>query len=267
MAIVARPRRDPWPPRSSDGRADASAPSAGKAVLGRLLGSVFAASEEENRREILRIVAAHAPLPRVLDLGCHDGAFSMRVKRAARAGVVGGVELLPEPAVRARERGVAVVRASLERPLPFAARRFDLVHANQVIEHLRHTDLFLAEAARVVTPGGLVIVSTNNLASWHNIVGLLLGYQPAPSHVSDRVHVGNPLNPRDGTPHLDAGQPHLRVFTGRALVELAGHYGLVPVTLATSGYYPLPPSVARRLARRDRRHAAFLIDAFRGSGG
>jgi SAM-dependent methyltransferase len=158
---------------------------------------------------------------------------------------------------------VAVAVASLDRPLPIAGRAFDLVHANQVIEHLRHTDLFLAEAARVAKPGGLVILSTNNLASWHNIFSLLLGYQPHPSHVSDYLHVGNPLNPRHRLPHADEGQTHLRIFTGRALVELAGYHGLEPVVLTTSGYYPFPPFLARPLARLDPRHAAFLIGIFR----
>ena len=44
----------------------------------------------------------------------------------------------------------------------------------------------------MLAPGGLACLSTNNLASWHNIVSLGLGYQPTPMHVSEKVVVGNP---------------------------------------------------------------------------
>jgi SAM-dependent methyltransferase len=227
------------------------------------LGEVFTASEEENRRAILRAVSAHGPFRRVLDLGCYDGAFTARVGAAAGAQQLAGVELLEEHARHARARGVDITIADLEAPLPLPDASFDLVHANQVIEHLRHTDRFLCEARRLCTPGGLVIISTNNLASWHNVATLVLGWQPMPNHVSDLVHVGNPMNLRAGEEHADAGQTHLRIFTGRALAELAEHHGLELVRMRTSGYYPFPPGVARGLARLDRRHAAFLIGLFR----
>ena len=232
-------------------------------VVKRYLNRIFEVSEVENRRGILRIVASHAPLPCVLDLGCYDGAFSVQLRAAARADEIAGIELLEEHAAKARERGVRVSIGSLDDALPYPSGSFDLVHANQVIEHVKRTDLLLAEAARVVKPDGLVIISTNNLASWHNSFSLFLGYQPPPSHVSDRVHVGNPLNPRQGQEHADMGQTHLRIFTGRALAELARYHGLELVEMAASGYYPLPPTLARRLARLDRRHAAFLIGVFR----
>jgi SAM-dependent methyltransferase len=229
------------------------------------LGDVFTASEEENRQAILRAVAEHGPFRRVLDLGCYDGAFTTRLGQAARAEHVAGIELLDEHAEQARAKGVDVTLANLEAPLPLPDESYDLVHANQVIEHLKHTDGLLQEARRVCAPGGLVVISTNNLSSWHNVATLVLGWQPMPNHVSDVVHVGNPMNLRAGELHADAGQTHLRIFTGRALVELAAHHGLELVRLETSGYYPFPPRTARKLARMDKRHAAFLIGLFRPS--
>ena len=233
----------------------------------RYLTAVFEASERENREAILRIVGAGPPAARLLDLGCHDGGFTISLKRAARASEAHGVEFIAAHAAAARRRGVRVAVADLEGPLPFPDAHFDIVHANQVIEHLRGTDSFLREAARVTAAAGRVVLSTNNLSSWHNVFSLVLGLQPFPSHVSDEVHVGNPLNPRDGAPHEDPGQTHLRIFTARALGELAEHHGLVTERMAVSGYYPLPPSLARRLARLDPRHAAFLIGVFRPARG
>lgn len=232
----------------------------------RTLARVFETAEEENRRAILAAVAAGPPRRRVLDLGCHDGAFTVPLGRAARAETVTGVELLPEHAARARSRGVEVHETDACRALPFADGAFDLVHANQLIEHLRDTDRFLREVARVCAPDGRAVLSTNNLAAWHNVGSLALGYQPLPAHVSDEVHVGHPLDPRRGTPHVDVGQTHLRIFTARALRELAAVHGLETTAVHMNGYYPLPPRLARAAARVDGRHAAFTVLELRPAG-
>jgi SAM-dependent methyltransferase len=227
------------------------------------LGRVFEASELENQRAVLQVIREQGPFRRVLDLGCEDGSFSVRVGEAAGAEQLSGVELLGELGDRARAAGVDVHVGDLEEPLPVPDASYDLVHANQVIEHLRHTDLFLREVRRVVAPDGLVVISTNNFASWHNIATLMLGWQPMPNHVSDEIHVGNPMNLRAGQPHRDIGQTHLRIFTARALQELAEFHGLETEAIDRSGYYPLTPRLARRAIRLDPAHSAFLIASFR----
>jgi methionine biosynthesis protein MetW len=230
-----------------------------RARLGASLAGIFEASEDENRRQILGLVTAGPPRPNVIDLGCFNGAFTQELAAAARATRTVGVEWLEEHAAQARARGIEVVAADLNEPLPFEDGSFDLVHTNQLIEHLRSTDLFVRELARITAPDGRIIVSTNNLASWHNIASLTLGFQPLPAHVSDEVHVGNPLDPRRGQRHADAGQTHLRVFTTRALRELAAENGLKVTAERLNGYYPLPPTVARAASRIDPLHAAFIV--------
>jgi SAM-dependent methyltransferase len=230
-----------------------------RALLGGALAGVFERSEDENRHQILALAANGPPRPRLLDLGCFNGAFTTDLAKAARASETTGVEYLPEHAAQARARGITVVESDLNEPLPFPDHSFDLVHSNQLIEHLRATDRFLAELHRITAPGGAVILSTNNLASWHNIFSLLLGFQPLPAHVSDEVHVGNPLDPRRGQRHADVGQTHLRTFTTRALKELAAEHGLRTTAERLNGYYPLPPQVARLAARLDPTHAAFIV--------
>jgi SAM-dependent methyltransferase len=222
---------------------------------------VFRASEEANRCAILAALEPRAGA-RLLDLGTSDGDFTLRVADRLRAGSVSGVELIEEHAVTARGHGIDVRRADLDEGLPFEDGAFDVVHANQVIEHVRRTDTFLRETRRVLAPDGIACISTNNLSSWHNVFSLALGLQPMPMHVSDETIVGNPLNPLDGQPHADLGRTHLRLFTARALTELCARHGLERVALRTAGYYPLPPSIGRIAGRIDPTHAAFLIGLF-----
>jgi methionine biosynthesis protein MetW len=223
---------------------------------------VFRATEEENRRAILATLEPR-PGARLLDLGTHQGDFTLRVAERLGAGSVAGVELIEEHAAVARGRGIDVCHADLDEGLPFEDDTFDIVQANQVIEHVRRTDTFLREIRRVLARGGLACISTNNLSSWHNVFSLVLGMQPMPMHVSDEAIVGNPLNPLDGQPHADAGRTHLRLFTGRALTELCARHGLELVSLRSAGYYPLPPLLGRPAARIDPTHGAFLIALFR----
>ena len=223
---------------------------------------VFRATEEENRRAILAALEPRAGA-RLLDLGTHRGDFTLRVAERLDADRVTGLELLEEHASVARSRGIDVRCGDLDDGLPFEDEAFDVVHANQVIEHVRRTDSFLRETRRVLAPDGLACISTNNLSSWHNVFSLTLGLQPMPMHVSDETILGNPLNPLDGKPHTDLGRTHLRLFTGRALTELCARHGLELVSLRSAGYYPLPPRLARPVARLDPTHAAFLIGLFR----
>jgi SAM-dependent methyltransferase len=231
----------------------------------RYLERVFRATEEENRRAILRLLPSQVG-GSLLDLGTSTGEFTAKVAARLGATRIAGVELIDEHARVARARGIEIVSADLDEGLPFADGEFDTVHANQVVEHVRRTDRFLSEIRRVLAPGGIACLSTNNLSSWHNVGSLVLGFQPTPAHVSDEVIVGNPLDPLRGRMHEDLGRTHLRLFTGRALTELCAYHGLDRVLLRTVGYYPLPPVLGRAASRADPLHGAFLTGLFRRPG-
>src|SRR4051812_11195860 len=225
------------------------------------LERVFRATEEENRQVILQTLEPR-PGGLLLDLGCSDGVVTELISRGAGTARTIGVELVDHLADAARARGIEVVGADLNAPLPFEDASFDVIHSNQVIEHLWNTDNLLREIRRLLKPEGYAVVSTNNLASWHNIVSLVMGWQPPPCHPSDELIVGNPAGVMEGAVGA-RGQMHLRIYTGRALAGVAAHHGLRPDALRAAGYYPLPVAAARVLSRLDPRHGAFLVQRYR----
>jgi hypothetical protein len=95
------------------------------------------------------------------------------------------------------------------------------------------------------------------------VVALVLGWQPLPCHVSDEVVVGNPFAMEEAT-YGERIHRHLRIFTGKALHELAQAHGLRLDHEVGSGYYPLAGrAAAAAMAQIDRRHSAYLIQRYR----
>jgi len=98
---------------------------------------------------------------RVLDAGCGMGYGSAYLAHAAASAV--GLDIAKE-AVESTARtypGLPFVQGSCS-ALPFQGEAFDVVVAFEVIEHLHQQPVFIAECRRVLTPGGLLIVSTPN---------------------------------------------------------------------------------------------------------
>jgi SAM-dependent methyltransferase len=212
------------------------------------------------RAQILAAVRQAAPSS-VLDLGCHDGEWTLALGSAAGAPErLAGLELVEEARALALGRGIEAVGASLNEPLPFADGQFDLVHANQVIEHLADLDLFVSEVRRVLVPGGVAVVCTENLASWHNIAALVAGLMPfSLTNISTQGPIGNPFGLLDADPsEVPVSWFHTRVLTTVGLRHLFELHGLRVERTIASGYYPAPRSLAREIAPRDVRHAAFV---------
>lgn len=100
---------------------------------------------------------------RVLDAGCGTGYGSAELAQCA-SGVI-GVDIAAGAVEYARTNypipSLLFVQSSCT-AFPFASHSFDLVVAFEVIEHLTGYRQFLDECGRVLTPKGLLIVSSPN---------------------------------------------------------------------------------------------------------
>ncbi|MBP8591205.1 class I SAM-dependent methyltransferase [Candidatus Shapirobacteria bacterium] len=195
---------------------------------------------------------------RFLDCGCDDGKWTKKVINKGNFSPENsyGIEIIKNRALAARKRGIKVRLCDLNRNLPYKDNFFDLVHANQVIEHLYDTNHFLSEIYRVTKKGGYIIICTENLSSWHNIFSLFFGFQPfSLTNVSSKFFgIGNPLSPhyREAMKKPNTWQ-HIRVFAYRGLVEHIQEAGFKIESIKGSGYYPI-----NILSKIDPRHSAFL---------
>jgi len=106
---------------------------------------------------------------RVLDLGCGAGflANEMAARGHAVTGIDSAVESLDVAAAHDRTRSVTY-RPGDATALEFPAQSFDIVCAMDLLEHVEEPARLVAEAARVLVPGGLFFFYTFNrtLRAW-----------------------------------------------------------------------------------------------------
>ena len=193
---------------------------------------------EDRHKKVLDIFSRYK-FERILDVGCGDGNFSVLLKEACKAKEVYGIEISEKGVEMARKNGVKCYQLDVdEEDFPFEDNYFDAVTAFELIEHLFDPDHFLDEVYRVLKPNGIFVLTTPNLASIHNRIALLFGYQPFPTSVSLRRDVGKVLHFPCG---INPGRTHIRVFTLRSLrkllrihkfkvVEVKGSCAMLPKT-------------------------------------
>lgn len=161
--------------------------------------------------------------PFVIDLGCGEGALAQRLFDQ-------GFRVLAvdkEPEIF-RGSGPAFIEADFDRPasaqsaLASWSNQADLVLAVEVVEHLRRPYDFLELCFAVCRPGGHLLITTPNVASWWSriwflLTGELWGFQT--ESFADPGHI-HPLT------HLELG-----FLLGEVGFEICGWYlgGCLPV--------------------------------------
>ena len=98
--------------------------------------------------------------PRLLDIGCGTGGFAARLALALPGGSVHAIDQSERFVQLTRERGIDA-RVGDAQALPFDDDSLDVVSAMWMLYHVPDLDRALAEARRVLRPGGLFVAVTN----------------------------------------------------------------------------------------------------------
>lgn len=164
--------------------------------------------DEELRRRILEVLE---PSDRVLELGAGAGVVQqMRLKSVAAE--VCGVDLDPRVLDNPHLDEARIGDAA---KIPYDDEAFDVVIANNVLEHLASPEEVFREVARVLRPGGLFLAKTPNAFHYVPLVARLTPH---------RLHqVVNSWRGRSGE---DTFRTLYRANTARRLRSCAGAAGL-----------------------------------------
>jgi len=194
---------------------------------------------------------------RLLDVGCGDGSFSIRVAKKCNAKEICGLEINKESIKKAKKRGIKIYKSDANEKFPFKNNFFDVVVSNQLVEHLLNPDNFFEETYRILKPNGYCIISTPNLCSLHNRIFVLLGWQITNISPSTKIIFGNPR--RGDLNNMWGPYRHLTVFSPSALKEMCEFYGLGVEKIVGSGFHPFRSSMSNFLSTIFPKLSVFLI--------
>jgi 2-polyprenyl-6-hydroxyphenyl methylase/3-demethylubiquinone-9 3-methyltransferase len=101
----------------------------------------------------------------ILDVGCGGGILAEPLARlgAKVTGIDPAEETVAAARLHAEQSGLAIdYRAETIEALAEKGKRFDVVVASEVVEHVADLGLFVHRCAECVKPGGLMVVTTIN---------------------------------------------------------------------------------------------------------
>jgi 2-polyprenyl-6-hydroxyphenyl methylase/3-demethylubiquinone-9 3-methyltransferase len=187
-------------------------------------GGAFAMLHAIARARARLIPPARGPGEVLVDLGCGAGLLAPHVSAKGYQHV--GVDLTGSALRQAAEHGVIPVRGDATK-VPLRSGCADVVSAGELLEHVVDLRAAIAEACRLLRPGGLLVLDTINATWLARLVAVTIGERiPA---VPKGLH-----------------EPNLFVDTGVLTRECARH----GVELAVRGLRPAVPAAVRWLFDR-----------------
>ena len=137
------------------------------------------------------------PNCRLLDIGC---GWDAKLLRAVEPYILSGIGVdFKAPAIKTEK--IETLSLTLQDKLPFQNASFDFITMHAVMEHLENDEAILKECARLLRPGGGLLIT---VPSWYA--------KPVLEFLSYKLNLINPAEIRD----------HKRYYNKEDLVALIG---------------------------------------------
>lgn len=169
---------------------------------------------------------------KILDLGLGEGTDLLNIKKFNESTKLSlfGLESYEPNVKKAKSNNINVVEFNIENSdYPYNNEEFDIIIANQVLEHTKEIFWIFSEVSRILKKDGIFIIGVPNLASLHNRIALLFGKQP---------------------PVIKVLGPHIRGYTKESFIEfieLDGYFNCLKVK--GSNFYPFPPKLSKIMSK------------------
>ncbi|KMP10859.1 hypothetical protein UR09_04990 [Candidatus Nitromaritima sp. SCGC AAA799-A02] len=167
---------------------------------------------------------------RVLDAGCGDGFFAQKLSELTDLQEITGIDV--------SERAIEIARTKYPNlnflsgelnHIPLDDSSCDFVSFVEVIEHLVDVDGTLEEIARVLKPGGILLITTTDFNWLKSVIIAAFFFEK----------------------YFYPTNPHIRFFTRRTLEQVLSSHGLSVVKYAWHGsYFGIMPKGQMVLARK-----------------
>jgi SAM-dependent methyltransferase len=211
-----------------------------KLFFRNFLADIYNSAAELNINNIISLISPHRAA-KLIDLGCDDGEITMKIAKKLQSTDIFGIDIIEEELTKAKEKKIKTYKMDLNNKLEFNDESFDVINANQVIEHIADVDLFVSEIKRILKKGGYAIISTENASSWCNIFSSIMGWQifSLTNFSKYRNGIGNPLSLNSDSKGYSSWN-HVRIWNIRGLKEYFELLGFEVIKISGAGYFPLP---------------------------
>jgi 2-polyprenyl-3-methyl-5-hydroxy-6-metoxy-1,4-benzoquinol methylase len=105
-------------------------------------------------------IVAHWPRGRLLEVGAGTGALAARLRQLGFQ--VSACDLFPD---QFQAADIPFTVADVSEALPYPDQRFEIITCLETIEHLEDQFRFARECARLLVPGGRLLITTPNILS------------------------------------------------------------------------------------------------------
>lgn len=160
----------------------------------------------------------------ILDFGCGKGEIVGAMRELNPGSKYSGVDVSATAIDYASKKYPDVAFRKIEDGgrLPFADNSFDFIFTSEVIEHVYDTENAFREMARVLRPGGQLLLTTPYHGFVKNIILALVGFDK----------------------HFNPTGAHVRFFSKKTLARCLSAVALLPVKWGYYGrFYPVSHSI------------------------